>query len=482
MFIGLDTPGSVDYLTNEQFTFLDARLTYAENSGLVHAFIYFHGPMYCVESVHCDCPTRTDSSCTPTTLISVINNHPIVSAFFHGHEHILGWTHIDNTRLAAVTGNFEEFLTSSSGSTNYNSYLYPARMDYTYMAPTNSQVFATVTVNGNSFTVYFYKVGSTIPVWTKTFTKDIPVATNTLGVPTATSYLTFLPIVTTTFTPTVPLHYAINTYGDISNVIALGFNLIDISGSRTDPTNTLSLVNVLPEGIRALIWLGDLGNAPCTTPEFSNTEFMAVVNILANNPKVFGYNLADEPNSSICPDAPNVIKTRADYIHTHAPLQKAFVMLLDGGDTCPEGGGCEYFAFRPEITHVDLFGLDPYPCRFDSDGRPVPCNTSEISQAIQLANAKGIPLSTIIPVFQAFGQEGRLDGESIYYRTPTTTEFQDLLNVWEVLIPNPFFDIAYTWGIQCTENSCVAPHSLKNHPELQLLIKQHNLALTISGN
>ena len=202
MFIGLDTPGDVDYLTSTQLTFLDSRLTYAENAGLVHAFIYFHGPMYYVESVHCDCPTRTDSSCTPTTLISVINKHPIVSAFFHGHEHILGWTHIDNTRLAAVTGSFEEFLTSSSGSTNYNSYLYPARMDYTYMAPTDTQVFATITVNGNSFTVNFYKTGTDIPVWTKTFTKGIPIATNTpsptlISIPTETS----TPIATLTDTP-----------------------------------------------------------------------------------------------------------------------------------------------------------------------------------------------------------------------------------------------------------------------------------------
>jgi len=92
-----------------------------------------------------------------------------------------------------------------------------------------------------------------------------------------------------------------------------------------------------------------------------------------------------------------------------------------------------------------------------------------------VAVANGIPISAIVPVFQAFGQEGRLDGKSIYYRTPTTAEFQDMLNLWKSLVPNPIFDFVYTWGIQCTESSCPAPQSLKNHPELQLLIKQHNL-------
>ena len=501
MFIGLDTPGGVDYLTSAQFTFLDSRLTYAESAGLVHAFIYFHGPMYCVESVHCDCPTRTDSSCTPTTLISVINKHPIVSAFFHGHEHILGWTHIDNTRLAAVAGNFEEFLTSSSGSTNYNSYLYPARMDYTYMAPEDTQVFATVTVNGNSFTVNFYKVGGTTPVWTKTFTKGVPIATNTPGVatrinsPTRTPTRTATPTplatnttgvgtTTSTFTPSstpIPstsLHYAFNTDGDIAALTELGFNLFDVNGSASN-------INALPTGTKALVWMGGLGNASgnsCSAPDLSDAEFMAIVDILANNPKVFGYNLADEPDSSVCPDAPNLIKTRSDYIHTHAPMQKAFILLLDAGDTCPEGEFCEYYAFRPEITHVDLFGLDPYPCRFGNSGQLLACNTIEISQAVQAAIANGISLSSIIPFFQAFGQEGRLDGESSNWRTPTTTEFQNMLNIWKSLMPNPVFDSAYSWGIQCTVSSCVAPQTLKNHPELQLLIKQHNSALPGSGN
>ena len=280
-------------------------------------------------------------------------------------------------------------------------------------------------------------------------------------------------------TPTVTLHAAFNTQGDITELIALGFNIIDVTGSKTNPASTLELVNGLPEGTQALVWVGNLGNAPkgqtCPPPGFSDAEFKAIVDILANDPKVFGYNLSDEPHPSVCPDAANAIKARSDYIHTHAPGQKAYVTILDGSNMCPEGEGCEYHAFRPEITHVDLIGLDPYPCHFNSAGQPVPCDTSVISQRVQSAIANGIPVSAIVPVFEAFGQEGRLGGKSIYYRTPTTTEFQDMLNLWESLVPNPVFDFAYTWGIQCTASSCPAPQSLKNHPELQSLIKQHNL-------
>ena len=285
---------------------------------------------------------------------------------------------------------------------------------------------------------------------------------------------------TPVITPTVQLHAAFNTQGDIADLIASGFNLFDVAGSKTNPANTLALVNALPEGTQALVWLGNLGNAPqgqsCPTPSFNDSEFQAQVDLLANNPKVFGYNLADEPHPSVCPDAANVIKTRSDYIHTHAPGQKAYITVLDGSNMCPADKGCEYRALRPEITHVDLIGVDPYPCHFDNAGQPVTCDTSMISQRVQLAIDNGIPVSAIIPVFQAFGQEGRLDGKSIYYRTPSPTEFQDMLNLWKSLVPNPVFDFAYTWGIQCTASTCPAPQSLKNHPELLLLIKQHNLA------
>ena len=58
IFIGLDVPGDVYLLTQAEVDFLDARLTYAESVGLTHAFIYFHGPEYCVEQEHCTSSTR----------------------------------------------------------------------------------------------------------------------------------------------------------------------------------------------------------------------------------------------------------------------------------------------------------------------------------------------------------------------------------------------------------------------------------------
>lgn len=168
-FIGLDVPWGADMLTKSELNFLDERLTDAESNGLIHAFLFFHVPPYCTESNHCACSAKNDYSCTPSAIIAVINKHPIVDAIFSGHEHLLAWTHMDNTRVPELTHSYEQFLTAPSGANTYNEVLYPDRVDYIDMQ--DGQAFGYVTVNGNSFTVYFYRVGTTEPVWTKTFTE-----------------------------------------------------------------------------------------------------------------------------------------------------------------------------------------------------------------------------------------------------------------------------------------------------------------------
>jgi len=217
MFIGLDYPANiVDYLTSSQLSFLDARLTAGESMGLDHAFIYFHKSLYCVASTHCNCNLKTDASCTQSALVTVLNKHPIVSATFHGHEHILGWVHMSSARLGTLTDSFEEFFTSPSGGITDNAYLYNNRIDYVYQNMGESQGFAVISVNGASFTFSIYKVGTTAPVWSKTFTHDYhpkPTATYTFTpsdtltatfTPTDTQTATFTPsdTLTATFTPT----------------------------------------------------------------------------------------------------------------------------------------------------------------------------------------------------------------------------------------------------------------------------------------
>jgi len=188
-FIGVDVPGDVGLLNSTQLTFIDSRLTDAESKGMKHAFMYWHGPEYCVESVHCSCSTAT-ASCTPASLITIINKHPILHATFHGHEHILGWTHMSSSRVPSLTREYEQFITSPAGGWTYYPSTYPARLDFNYN-PGSSQVFGAVDVSDTSFTVNLYKVGTATPVWTHTF-----VTSGGGGTPTPT------PTPTQSLTPT----------------------------------------------------------------------------------------------------------------------------------------------------------------------------------------------------------------------------------------------------------------------------------------
>jgi hypothetical protein len=265
MFISLDVPGNIENnLTSAELTFLDDRLTFAESEGLFHAFIFFHGPLYCVESSWCACSARTNASCTPSTLVSVLNKHPIVSATFHGHEHILGWTHMDNTRVAGLTGSFEQFLTSPAAGGTYNEYLYPARMDYTYMNMDGSSAFATILVAGASFTVDLYKVGTSAPVWSQTFTNDHHPTPTFTFTPSDTLTATFTPseTPTATFTP--------------SNTLTITYTPLPTNTGT--PTSTITETNTFTPTPTKTSTLTATSTAPqltpsTPTPTVSNTPF-----------------------------------------------------------------------------------------------------------------------------------------------------------------------------------------------------------------
>jgi hypothetical protein len=268
------------------------------------------------------------------------------------------------------------------------------------------------------------------------------------------------------------MHYTANIGSDQSQAASLGFNLFDIGPTKAS-------IDALPDGVRAIVWVGNLGNAPvgssCPAPALTLAEFQAVVDNLKNDPKVFAYYLSDEPHPLVCPDAANDIKIRADYIRANAPTQKSFIVVLDGSNVCSGNLGCEYDALKPSNTHVDYIGLDPYPCHYAADGvTAVPCDISSITTKVNLAISKGIPVSAIVPTFQTFGQAGRSDGKTVYYRLPTTTELTDMINAWHDLVPNPVFDYAYSFGVQCSASSCPAPQAIANRTEIQAIVQQHN--------
>lgn len=253
--------------------------------------------------------------------------------------------------------------------------------------------------------------------------------------------------------PTAPptLHFTVNEGSDTAGPTAAGFNILDTGPTKAD-------IDALPAGDRAMVWLGNLDNTACDG-DYTLADFQSRVDTLANDPKVYGFYISDEPHPTTCSTAPADIRVRADYIHTHAPGKQAFVVVLNSSNDCGSVADCEFATLKPSITHVDLIGIDPYPCH-----NGAPCDISKIDSRLGLARAAGIPDKAIVPTFQTFGQ-----GASGYYRLPTAAELKAMLDRWDALLPHPVMDYSYTWGTQGS-----SPEALSTSPELRAVISTHN--------
>jgi Bacterial Ig-like domain len=244
--------------------------------------------------------------------------------------------------------------------------------------------------------------------------------------------------------PITSLHYSPN-----ANIVngqyvpaSDGFNLADVS--------SVDDLNSLPAGVEGLVWLGMTGGA--------TASFQSVVSQFIGNPKLYGFYLADEPDPSLV-SAAN-LKAESDWIHANVPGAKTFIVLLnEGTPTQPSYVN----TYNSANTDIDLFGLDPYPVRPQFTGG---VNYSVIPDAVSAAEATGITLSQIVPVYQAFG-----GGQYTSYTMPTASQEQQLLSTWGSIVPSPAFDYAYSWGVQQGDMS------LSGSTALQQVFAVHN-ALT----
>jgi hypothetical protein len=222
-------------------------------------------------------------------------------------------------------------------------------------------------------------------------------------------------------------HYTANGNFDAEGTYlpgADGFNLADI----TSNSQALSL----PAGVEGLVWVGLCGGV--------DSSFKAAVTPTIGDPRVFGFYLMDEPDPSVCP-AVN-LKAEADWIHANDPGTVTFIILQNMG---PTSAPIYAHTYNPANTDIDLFGLDPYPCRSELGGS---CNDTWIGLAVAAAQDAGIPSATIVPVYQTFGGGSWTDDGGGSYSMPTPTQLTGILATWASLVPTPAFDYAYSWGDQ----------------------------------
>jgi hypothetical protein len=233
---------------------------------------------------------------------------------------------------------------------------------------------------------------------------------------------------------------------------ALGFDLAEV----TSPAD----LGHLPPGVKALVWLGRCDGA---TPAFADT-----VRPYLHSPKVFGYYLLDEPDPNgrwkrMCPAAH--LAAESDYLHRHDPGRKTFFLMMNLGMAARPDYTNRGDSYTPGNTHIDLVGIDPYPCRSELHG----CDLSQIPTFVRAATSIGWPLSALVPVYQAFGGGRWRDDEGAPWLLPTPDQAASMLTLWQRLVPHPAFDQVYSWGSQRDDVALSAAPAA-----LQAVFAQHN--------
>ncbi len=237
------------------------------------------------------------------------------------------------------------------------------------------------------------------------------------------------------------LHYAANDNFAGSTYLAgqLGFTMADVESP--------SQLQLLPQGVRALVWLGYCQGADAT--------FQAMVRPYLWQPAVFGYYLMDDPNPASC--SPAALRAETVWIHAHDPGTRTFVILENLSAT-----SSPRYA-ETQVGMADLYGLDPYPCRVHAGFHP-----EWIARAVAAATAAGFPSSSLVPVYQAFGLGAWTSDTGDRYAVPTPEQETTILDTWASLLPAPTFDYTYSWGSQKADTA------LQTIADLHPIFQAHN--------
>jgi hypothetical protein len=239
------------------------------------------------------------------------------------------------------------------------------------------------------------------------------------------------------------LHYAANgNFAHGRDVAAsAGFDLADVG--------SVSELSELPRGAQALVFVGQCGGV--------DARFRSTVTPFVGRPQVFGFYLMDDPDPTgrhgpRCP--PVHLKAESDWLHAHDPGAKTFIVLMDlGTSTDPN----YRHSYTPANSHVDLYGLDAYPCRTDLGG----CDFKMIVAAVRAAEAAGIPRHDLIPIYQAFGGGSYVDDTGGRYALPTRAQAEQLVRTWASVLPDPVFDYTYSWGEQDGDTALSSARGLR---------------------
>lgn len=216
-----------------------------------------------------------------------------------------------------------------------------------------------------------------------------------------------------------------------------GYNLVDLDPFR-------SVIDDLPRGQRALVWIGPYDPATCAF-DVSDAEVRRMLAPLAGDRKVAGYYIADEADDALpayggkCPHVVAQVTARSTLVHMLAPGAFTYEVVTEPGN------------FAAFARATDVLGADPYPClaRRRCDMTMIPRYIAAL-RAAKVAHYWG--------VLQAFSTRE--------WRYPTPAELQAMIEQWQ----------QSSWQGEQTFAWSYSGHSLMQHPALLAELRALNLS------
>jgi hypothetical protein len=217
-----------------------------------------------------------------------------------------------------------------------------------------------------------------------------------------------------------------------------GYNLADTNPQR-------SLIDALPAGQRALVWIGPYDPSTCAFA-LSDADIRVTLTQLAGDPKVAGYYVADEADDALpayggkCPRVASQVAARSALVHRLAPGAFTYEVVTEPPN------------FQAFAAATDVLGTDPYPCTVGHQ-----CDMTMIPRYIAALRAAHV--AHYWGVLQAFSF-GK-------WRFPTAAELQEMIGQWE----------QSGWEGEQTFAWAYNGQSLTRHPGLLAVLRALNLGL-----
>jgi hypothetical protein len=164
---------------------------------------------------------------------------------------------------------------------------------------------------------------------------------------------------------------------------------------------------------------------------WSDAQVRSVLPVIASNPAVVAYYIADEPDVTRCPNAPRQLAARTALIHSLDPRSETVLANWHQ---------------LPEFAHAaDAFALDMYPC---SMAWYRGCALHYIHDITSTADSLGLKYYGVVQAF----------GDPWGFTMPTPAQLHQVFDAWRATSMKGYFVFAWDWP------SSKPAHWLVNHP------------------